>query len=82
MEQFKDLLTEKYIKSKGFDHISSCIESMSVYLHGSSRVAKGLSKELGKGYLDDFKEMQKHIDEIDRIWNDIRQEVELQEETY
>ena len=78
--KFKDeiKINEVYTPSRGYHVISENINYLDRLLDEKGPVAKGISKELGKGYIDDFKKMSKLMDEIAGIWQEIEFDVEHQ----
>lgn len=82
MDKFTDIIRqdnidEGYSKSRGYTNFQKTLNHAELVLHPGSNLAKGIAKELGKGYLDDFAKMKEHFDEIMSIWQDIEMDVEM-----
>ena len=69
----------EYTKSSGYEDTDNKINVLLKVLQPDSHLARGISKSLGKGYLKDFKEMGKHMQEIVGIWNEIDMEIDMGE---
>ena len=71
-------INESYAISAGYKEFKKAIEHVEMVGQPNSRLAKSIAKALGKGYIDDFKKIQDHMNEIMSIWQDIEQDVESQ----
>lgn len=75
MENFKqfieqDSLDEGYTKSAGYKSVEEMIGYLVKALNPNSQLCKGISKK-ADDVTDEFKKMQKHIEEIDSLWGEI-----------
>ena len=71
-------LEEEYSKSSGYNIVTGHLTKLEKFLTPNSRLAKSIADEMGKGYLKDFAEMEKHMTAILGIWEDIDMDIERQ----
>ena len=76
----EDKVNERYVKSAGYKAAVERIEGLSRQLDPMSRLCKSISKG-ADNVVPEFKEMEKHMEEIISIWNEIEMMIEMNEST-
>jgi hypothetical protein len=72
-------LDEGVLNSIGYKTANAAINTLDNALNPNGNLAKGIVKELGTGYINDFKKAQKHLNEITDIWEDIQMNLSMGE---
>lgn len=75
IEDNESQLEEAYAKSLGYKQTAEAIYRLERQFNPDGNLAKGIIKEGGSGYKNDFKMMQKYINKIIDIWEDIDAEI-------
>ena len=78
MEISESIVSERYVKSAGYKSAVDRIEGLSRQLDPMSRLCKGISKG-ADNVVPEFKEMEKHMEEIISIWNEIEMIIDMNE---
>ena len=76
--KFKDELAESYSPSRGYEGVTNNINQLTRALNPKSNLAKGIAKELGDGFINDFKELHKLAQDLEAAWAEIEFAVDHQ----
>lgn len=81
MKSFRDQASqvdELYSKSSGYDAVNKAVDTLEKSLHRKSHLAKGIAKGMGDSFNEDFDELQKLMNEVSYLWEEMKMAVESQ----